>query len=295
MNTSKRGSKPARKARASLPESTDGSEYREIETARLLDPVDAARETLDEDALNRLILSIKRFGILEPLLVHPEGDYYRVDAGHRRLICARAIPLRTCPCRVFVNGEADAEAMKHHENAFREDLNAAQEARHFLRLLEKYCGGDVDRLCELVQERRDYVEDRLLLIQGDEKVFQALSDAAIKIGVAQELNRIKDPARRSMYLECAMQGGASVRMVRDWRINGNAQDEVMAGGRPPENPHEFKPQMPTPALEHRCYICESGADAHDMEILFVHRSCAAAMQRISDRDARASQPPEGGS
>jgi ParB/RepB/Spo0J family partition protein len=295
VSKSKHASKPALKEQGSSPRSTSISEYREIETTLLLDPADAARDTLDEDALNKLILSIRRFGVLEPLLVHPEGGMYRVDAGHRRLICVRAVGLKTCPCRVFEDGAEFGEAMKHHENACREDLNPAQEARHFQRLLENLCGGDTDRLCELVQERRDYVEARLLLIQGDPRIFQALSDGALKIGVAQELNKIADPARRMMYLECAMQGGASVRMVRDWRIRGNMDDAAMGVLSVPDNPTETPQQLPVPALYLQCYVCAGTEDAHEMEILYIHRSCAKAMQRFAARDAAAAAADERGS
>lgn len=292
MSTLKPAKKAASAAPAKSPESTSTCVYREIETDLLLDPLHAARESFDEAKLQELIVSIKLLGILEPLLVHPEGDMYRVDAGHRRLVCARAIPLKKCPCMVYNVGLELGEALKHHENAFREDLNAAEEARHFARLLEASCGGDIDRLCEIVRERRDYVEERLLLIQGDERVFQALSDCAISIGVARELNKVHDPARRLMYLESAMSNGASVRMARDWRIRGNADDEI-TGGAPLETTYtETAQMMPAISTGMECYICQSHEDQHEMEILYVHRSCAKAAQRMADRHATAVQESE---
>lgn len=290
MKTSrpKRNGQPA--ARETSPAFTSATEFRQIGVALLLDPLRPARETFDDDKLFELIESIREVGVLEPLLVEEEGQNFRVWAGHRRLTAARAAGLTMVPCRVYSPGTFSGHALMHHENKFREDLNPAEEARHFLELLESQAAGDVDKLCSIVKERREYVEARLLLVQGDPTVFRALMDSAISIGVAQELNRINDPARRSMYLESAMQNGASVRMVRDWRIRGNAQDAVMSGQPAAGNPTDFQPVPAAEPDKMQCYICESAKDAHDLRILYVHDSCARAMQRIRDRDSAAGQP-----
>lgn len=283
---SKRNAKSPSKARVISARLSDATDYREIETFLLLEPLNPARQTFDEDKLNRLIESIKLVGILEPLCVEPEGDMYRVHAGHRRLIAGRALELSTLPCRIFQPGTFSGDAIKHHENAMREDLNAAEEARHFKALLEQFCGGDVDRLCNEVMERREYVEERLLLIMGDERVFEALSSGVISIGVARELNKIQDPARRMMYLDCAARGGATVRMVKEWRTQGNMMDALVPNPPIPDNSeYAFKPADPI-ETGFRCYLCESKDNAHEMELLYVHRSCARAFQRLTERQAR---------
>jgi ParB/RepB/Spo0J family partition protein len=223
--------------------------------------------------------SIRAIGeIMEPLIVHPEDAFFRVDAGHRRLLCARALKLALVPCLIRHNSKISGEALKLHENYFREDLNAAEEARYLSGLLEAECGGDVDRLVELVKRPRDYVEGRLILMQGDPAVLEALAGSVLSIGVAHELNRVEDPSRRQMLLEAAAQGGATVRMVRDWRIQGNFQDAEMRGvenGIPP-------PATPAPAPEPyrmECFLCGGTGDAWELEMLHVHKSCRAVAAR----------------
>lgn len=261
------------------PKSPLTSESREISVYLLLDPELPAREIFDEVKLQELILSIKQFGIIEPLIVFPDGERYRVAAGHRRLIASRALELATVPCRVYPNGASVAEALKHHENKIREDLNAADEARHFERLLDSQCDGDVDELVKLVGETRGYVEERLLLIKGDPRIFEALKDNVIGIGVARELNLVKDSSRRMMYLDAAMRGGASISMVRQWRMQGNAQDEQFPNGvalsAPLETTGLVKPQGTQPV----CIFCTSDEDQWEMEIMFVHRSCVRREER----------------
>lgn len=281
------GATAAAAARAAEPH------FRQIPIDLLLEPSQPARGSLDENKLQELIMSIKQLGIIEPLCVEPSGAFYTVLAGHRRLIAARAIKLAALPCMVFEPGDYSGEAIKHHENKMREDLNAAEEAEYFYRLLESKCGQDVDRLCELVRENRQYVERRLLLIKGDNRVMEALRRHEISMGVAVELNEVKDTTRRMMYLDAAVKGGASVRMVRDWRVRGNAQDELVA--RPPiiEQPPtiEVKSNVLTRAPE--CYICHSREDQHDLVILYVHHSCARAVERFQGAAAASAPVPEG--
>lgn len=281
MNTSKRRVKKAHAQTTEPTEPLAPSEFQWIDTDLIDDPLFPARDSFDDDKLHELIESIRVLGIIEPLLVHPEGQRFRVDAGHRRIVCARALHLPKVPCRVYANTAGLGEALKHHENKFREDLNAAEQARHFMQLLEGTCGGDVDRLCELVQERREYVETRLLLLQGDPRVFQSLLESAISIGVARELNQIKDSARRMMYLESAVQGGASVRMVREWRVRGNAMDEI--DPRALELPAHTEGLVSGPSVTTgvECSICGTNEDMHEMEIIYVHRSCARAHDRLT--------------
>lgn len=254
----------------------------------LLEPELAARENFDETKLGELIDSIRAIGIINALVVKPEGRHYRVIAGHRRLICARAAGLQFIKCKVWSEGGPSPEAIKAHENAYREDLNPAEEARYFGRLLETECGGDVDNLVKLVKQARDHIEGRLLLLQGDSTVLAALSASAISIGVAHELNRIIDPPRRAMYLDAAMLGGASVRMVREWRVQGNLADGVNGAGLPAVE-GAANPISHIQPYRMECFLCQSDEDKHELEVIYVHRSCRRVMLRQAETGAVA--PP----
>src|SRR5713101_9360677 len=117
--------------------------FRRVETARVLPPLNPARETFSEEALADLVASIPVVGIINPLTVEQEGENFRVHAGHRRLVAAQALSLPVVPCMIYAPGCAPGTAIKHHENKARESLNPAEEARYFHRVLESECGGDV--------------------------------------------------------------------------------------------------------------------------------------------------------
>lgn len=286
--------KPDRSNAATTPKSSEelsSAQSLDLDIKLLLEPKHAARTQFDEVKLHELIESIRNVGLLEPLVVYPEGDYFRIAAGHRRYVAVSALEWKIVPCRVFPNGRAAWAALMHHENRFREDLNPADEARHFAMLLEEQCDGDVDKLCALVHERRGYVEDRLLLCIGDTKIFDALAAGAIGVGVAGELNKVTDPERRQMYLDAAMRGGATVGMVRQWRVQGNAQDQLLQALREGEAPvtSEHVSDHPKQSLM-QCVLCQSDSDQWDMEVLFAHKSCLRVRER--EREAHEHKQPE---
>jgi len=268
-------------------------EFRNLPVHLLVEPSNPSRQTFDEEKLRELIQSIRELGVIEPLCVEPKGQLYQVHAGHRRLIAARALGLERVPCRIYPPGALSGEALKHHENKMREDVNAAEMGSYFWRLLETECGGDVDELCRRVHEQRQYVEGRLALARGDERVLIALREGKISFGVAQQLNWVKDGATRQMYLIAAMEGGATVAMVRHWRQRGETMDALVVTPAVIESVSEAP--APAPQVDHgpECYICHTSEDQHEMAILYVHRSCARAVERFQASAAPAPVITEG--
>jgi len=252
--------------------------YRKVPIEHLLEPLDPDRETFDEVKLDELEANIRWQGLLEPLLGIQEGPNVRITAGHRRFLCCKRLGYRSVDCMVWPEGTTTGEAMMAAENAFREDLNPAEEARKFKRLLDGVCGGDTDRLCELRGMTRVYVEGRLLLLEGDARVLEALAKSEITYGVAQWLNKCKDPMRRLSLLMTAVESGASVRSVRDWVQQGNAFDEYQA--HPDGKPVDYAPPSGAAVIKPLlCEYCQLGPQDGAIELIYAHRHCHKAVIR----------------
>jgi ParB/RepB/Spo0J family partition protein len=237
------------------------------------------RVTMDPDGLQELAESIKQLGILEPLLLEEHNGRYKCLAGHRRLLAARIARLNLAPAVVWPAGMCDAAAILAHENTYRENVNPADEAVWMQTMLEKDCGGDVDELCARLHQKRAYVEGRLILLRGDEQVFNAVQRGAIALAVAAELNKYSDPTFRHMRLQSAEAGGATARMVREWRRNDeglidayNQAVAAEAGAAPP----------PPVALEGAllCSICGQGDQPHRLRLQYVHDFCEEGAKRF---------------
>jgi ParB/RepB/Spo0J family partition protein len=244
------------------------------------EPTIAARETMDDDKLADLVISIRANGLLQPIGVIKAGARYRIAFGHRRYKACGLVPLLDVPAMVFPEGTADEEAFKVAENNDREDLNAAEEATYLNELLERRCNDDVDQLCDFVKRKRGWVEDRLLLFAGDMGVFHALRAKEINFAVAKALNKCKDPIARVQFLDAAIRGGATGALVRRWVED---HDRFLAQQtHPSDTGHDGTtlagPQPIDSAL--RCDICGGCDDAHELVLVYQHASCRKVEQRV---------------
>src|SRR4030095_441023 len=97
------------------------------------------RETFDTTALESLAESIRRVGVLQPIVVRRRGDDFEIIAGERRWRAARMAGLREIP--ISVREEPSDGAMLELallENVQREDLNAIEKAVGFQRLTREF-------------------------------------------------------------------------------------------------------------------------------------------------------------
>lgn len=249
---------------------------RDIPIELVDDPIRPSRESFDEEKLNELILSIRDAGLIQAISVEATGERFRVLAGHRRLIACRALHHPTIRACVYPAGTKLAAVIQVHENVVREDLNPAEEANYWWELLEQHCGGDTNQLADLLKLNRETVERRLALKTGDPDVFDALAQQSISAGVAEELNRVKDRARRVMYLDAAVRGGATRAVIREWRSKGEALDAIQGAAVTLDSANSAQAGPPPPPRL-ACELCEQGVETGAIETMFVHRHCRRSM------------------
>lgn len=249
-----------------------------VAVALIDDPVRPARRTLDESKLASLTDSVRALGILQPLSLVQCGERYEVAAGARRLLAARAVGLKEVPAAIYAEGYTELVAARLHENAEREDLGPADEALYLFELLEHEAGGDVDTLARMSRRSRDYIDNRLALLAGDVEVFAALGRTDIGVGVARELNLVRNGSDRAVFLDSCVRGGATVGVVAGWRQKSNAvlqavvpPNETDSGASAVEADHQAPA---TPSVEAmRCLFCGSEDYPHSMTLNFAHELC----------------------
>jgi ParB family chromosome partitioning protein len=226
--------------------------FLEVPLASIDEPTLPMRENMDDGKLLELQHSIERLGVLQPIRLRPKGDgRFEVVSGHRRLLASRAAGLASIPAVLHAD-DATLIAARVAENVVREDVPPAEEAVYYAQLYEAH-GKDVDAIATLVGRSRAYVEERLLLLQGDPVVLEALGRSEISLGVAQELNRFKVEADRRYHLEYAVRTGCSVRQMRDWRNQANTRAELAAAAPAPLGPDGTPVPAPGPTTAHGSY------------------------------------------
>lgn len=216
-----------------------------VRVSQLREPALPARASIDDEQLDELEASIRQLGVLQPLVVFPVGEgVYEVAAGHRRLLAARRIGLEYVPVTIRED-DHDAQAVKVHENAFREQLNPVDEALLYAQLYEQL-GNDTERVASATGRSRDLIEDRLLLLSGDARIRDALQRGEITLGIAEQLNKLLREEDRGYYLDYVVRAGGSIRIVRQWvqEANVRARENPMLPPAAPASGEMGKPAGP---------------------------------------------------
>lgn len=236
------------------------------------EPPIAERELMEESDLGDLALSILEQGLIKPLSVRQRGERFEVIAGHRRLLGCRMVNYSPVPCRVKQDDRVDDLAVLVAENAYVEPVNAVDEAKFFRRVLEELCQNDVDALCIKVRRKRNYVEDRLIMLTGHANVVEALQRRQISFAVARELNKVTDPARVLIWLDLSITAGTSARQIESWRREAAGQENIQIAVTDPEAvAAEIQRQYGEAPVV--CFLCNSNEDPHLMDLVYMHKYC----------------------
>jgi ParB family chromosome partitioning protein len=169
------------------------------------------RTRFDEPAIQELAESIRSQGIVQPLVVTPEGEGYAIIAGERRWRAARRAGLEVVP--VVVREVADDRELLELalvENLQRSDLNAMEEAEAYAALQEKF-GLSQEEVAARVGKARTTVTNALRLLRLPEEVRELLQEGKLTAGQARPLLALATPEEQIELAERAVRDGLSAR------------------------------------------------------------------------------------
>jgi ParB family chromosome partitioning protein len=144
------------------------------------------RQNFDQEALQELADSIRSQGIVQPVVVRPEGNHFELVAGERRWRAAQLAGLQKIPAVVRELDARSAAAIALIENIQREDLNPLEEAHAFLRLIEEF---DLthQQVADSVGRSRAAVSNLLRLLDLADPVKQQVNKGLLNMGHARAL------------------------------------------------------------------------------------------------------------
>ena len=171
------------------------------------------RAAMSEVGLEELKASIKRSGVIEPVIVRPVAHgTYELVAGERRLRASQALGLQEVPAVIKTLSDKEALEFSLIENIQRENLNPLEEAKGYTRLLDEF-GYTQEDVATAVGKDRATVANFLRLLSLPDEVQQGLRDGAITMGHAKALLGVEDRAQRLRLYERAKRDGLSVRQT----------------------------------------------------------------------------------
>jgi ParB family chromosome partitioning protein len=204
------GEAAPRSSRASEGPAGEGG-VREIEVARIRTNPDQPRSQFGDEGLDELAASIAERGLLQPILVRPDGDGFMIVAGERRWRAAQKAQLHRIPAIVRELGPAEVAEVALIENIQREDLNAIEEAEAYRQLIARH-GHTQDGLAKIVHKSRSHVANLLRLLDLPEFVRQSLLRGDISMGHARAVATAADP---EALVRAIVAKGWSVRQAED--------------------------------------------------------------------------------
>ena len=168
------------------------------------------RKNFEEDALLELADSIKKFGVVQPLVVQKKDDYYEIIAGERRWRAAKLAGLKEVPVIIKQYTKQEAVEIALIENIQRENLNPIEEAMAYKRLLTEFSLKQ-DEVAERVSKSRSAVTNSMRLLNLSEKVQQMVVDEKISTGHARALLAIENQEEQLILAEKIFDEKLSVR------------------------------------------------------------------------------------
>jgi len=202
----------ARPSAASAEASAGRGGVREIEIARIRPNPNQPRVQFDEEALDELADSIRERGVLQPILLRPEGEDYLIIAGERRWRAAQRARLHAIPAIVRDIDESTTAELALIENIQRLDLNPLEEAEGYRQLIQRH-GHTQDDVGRIVHKSRSHVANLLRLLDLPEFVRQSLLKGDISMGHARAVATAEDPNELTRVI---IAKGLSVRQAEDW-------------------------------------------------------------------------------
>jgi ParB family chromosome partitioning protein len=155
------------------------------------------RQEMKDEALQELADSVAQRGILQPLLVRPhpaKPEHYQIIAGERRWRAAQRASLHEVPVLVKPLSDADAMAAGLVENLQREDLNAAEEAEGYRRLVSEFSLSQ-DKLGEAVGKSRSHIGNIMRILELPAPALALVREGKLTAGHAKALLGHPEPAK----------------------------------------------------------------------------------------------------
>jgi ParB family chromosome partitioning protein len=170
------------------------------------------RRRFDEAALATLTESVRKHGILEPIIVRPREGRFEIVAGERRFQAAVQVGLEQLPVTVRDLDDRTTMEIALSENLEREDLSPIEVAVSFSEYLTKF-GTTQDELAQRLGKDRSTIANLIRLLDLPDIARTALENKSITAGHARALLAIKDQKQLSTVLAEVIKKQLSVRQT----------------------------------------------------------------------------------
>jgi len=180
------------------------------------------RTHFDKDELKSLTESIRKEGVIMPILVRPSASGYELIAGERRWRASQAAGLQEIPAVVREVDDLQALELAIIENEQRDDLTAIESARAYQRLMDEF-GYTQQQVAERIDVSRVQVSNTIRLLQLPDQIQKMIEDRQISMGHARPLVGVERAAAVALARSCIEHDWSARQMEREAKKAASAK------------------------------------------------------------------------
>ncbi len=169
-----------------------------------------ARKDFSDSEQKRLVASIKKNGIIQPIVVRRSENGYEIIAGERRWRAAQEAGLKEVPVIIREAPDAAAAELSLLENLLRENLNPLEEAEAYQTLINKFSLSQ-EELSSRVGKDRSTIANTIRLLKLPREIRSALINKTISSGHARTILMLDSPGEQIKFLNVILKKALSVR------------------------------------------------------------------------------------
>ena len=253
------------------------AEIKEVPVEKIKVGENALRMEGQDDAIDELAASIARVGLLNPLVVIPDGEGFSVVAGHRRLAACKRAGLRQVNCCVRTMAPEESTEIAFVENMFRRDLSPIETAAGVKDTLDQGVM-DVPGVAAALHRSVEWVQRMIALLDWPADVLEAIHAGWLSVSAAHNVALITEDTYRAFLLRNAKDSGATARTTAAWLQAWRSMEPVEQAVEAPPVPGEARTMPMVPQAP--CLCCGQVFRTDQLSHVPVCSGCIQAIRSI---------------
>ncbi len=182
------------------------------------------RKNIEPEKVKELAQSIKTYGLLQPVIVTAEGDYYRLVAGERRYLACELLGWSEIPAIVRDFEGSSLAAVALIENLQREDLNFIEEAQGYRRLMDEFALTQ-EVLAQRLGKSQSTIANKLRLLRLPDEVVELLKEGSLTERHARTLLKLTAPEKQKEAVQFMLEMEMNVKEAEELVLEMERQGE----------------------------------------------------------------------
>ena len=195
-------------------EMQDGEKILKVDINEVEPNKEQPRKRFDDEAIEELSESIKRYGLIQPIIVTKKDGYYEIIAGERRWRACKKAGIKEISVIVRENNERRNREISLIENIQREDLNVVEKAMGIKFLMDEYTLTQQE-VSEVLGKSRSAVANTVRILNLDKRVLELAKEGKLSEGHCRALLAVEDGNKQFEMALNLIKEGSNVREAEE--------------------------------------------------------------------------------